>query len=82
MVPRFPCEPCRPLLAAYAPFTWLDVVHNVLALWSFALLLAVLGTLLWFFYWFFLRRFLRARHIANLRLKRMMQERERDSGSN
>lgn len=81
MTAMFRVSACSVLLAGYAPFTWLDVVHNLLALWSFGLLLAALGTLAWFFYSFFLRRFLRARHIANLRLKRMMQERDRDSGS-
>ena len=60
----------------YAPTTLFDVIHNVLALASVALLLVAIGTVLWFFYWFFLRRFLRARRIANARFRRMMQERE------
>lgn len=59
----------------YAP-TMFDIVHNLLALGSVALLLAAIGTLLWFFYWFFLRRLLRARRIANARFRRMMKERE------
>jgi len=63
-------------LIIYAPTTLFEVIHNVLALASVALLLVAIGTVLWFFYWFFLRRFLRARRIANARFRRMMQERE------
>jgi hypothetical protein len=59
----------------YSPTTLFDVVHNLLALLSVALLLVAIGTLLWFFYWFFLRRLLRARRIANARFKRMMDDR-------
>jgi hypothetical protein len=59
----------------YLPTTLFDVVHNLLALLSVALLLVAIGTLLWFFYWFFLRRLLRARRIANARFKRMMDDR-------
>ncbi len=54
---------------------------NLAAVWSLLLLVAVIGTLLWFFYWFFLRRMIRVRRIANARSKRMMREAaERDSG--
>jgi hypothetical protein len=54
---------------------------NLAAVWSLLLLVAVIGTLLWFFYWFFLRRMIRVRRIANARLKRMMREAaERESG--
>ena len=63
-------------MISYAPTTLFDVIHNVLALASVALLLVAIGTLLWFFYWFFLRRLLRARRIANARFRRMMRERE------
>jgi len=34
------------------------------------------GTLLWFIYWVYLRKLLRVRRIANLRLRRMLEERE------
>ena len=60
----------------YVPTTLFEVIHNVLALASVALLLVAIGTLVWFFYWFFLRRLLRARRIANARFRRMMRERE------
>jgi hypothetical protein len=63
------------LVLASIPTTLFDLVHNLLALGSVALLLAAIATLLWFFYWFFLRRLLRARRIANARLRRMMRER-------
>ena len=63
-------------LIIYAPTTLFDVIHNLLALASVALLLVAIGTLVWFFYWFFLRRLLRARRIANARFRRMMRERE------
>lgn len=62
----------------YAPPTLVDVIHNLLALASVALLLIAIGTLIWFFYWFFLRRLLRARRIANARFRRMMREREEE----
>jgi len=63
-------------LIIYVPTTLFEVIHNVLALASVALLLVAIGTLVWFFYWFFLRRLLRARRIANARFRRMMRERE------
>jgi predicted permease len=54
---------------------------NLAALWSLFLLVAVIATLLWFFYWFFLRRIIRVRRMANARLRRMMREAgERESG--
>jgi hypothetical protein len=66
------------LFFVFAPSPFLEFAHNLLALWSFALLAASLATLFWFLYWFFLRRIIRARHIANLRLKRIMEERNQD----
>jgi hypothetical protein len=54
---------------------------NLAAVWSLLLLLAVIGTLLWFLYSFFLRRIIRARRIANAHLKRILREAaERESG--
>jgi hypothetical protein len=44
------------------------------AFWNLILLIALAGTLLWFFYGFFLRRLIRARRIANARSRRMMRE--------
>ncbi len=55
---------------------------NLAAVWSLLLLLAVIGTLLWFLYSFFLRRMIRARRIASARMRRMMREAaERESGA-
>ena len=65
-------------IVSYSTPTLFDVLHNLLALGSVALLLAAIATLLWFLYWFFLRRLLRARRIANARFKRMMREREEE----
>ncbi len=52
----------------------LSLFHSTLTLFSIALLFIALGTLLWFVYRVLLRRFLRARRISNLRLKRMIEE--------
>ncbi len=55
---------------------------NLAAVWSLLLLLAVIGTLLWFLYSFFLQRMIRARRIASARMRRMMREAaERESGA-
>lgn len=64
------------LFFLFAPARVLEIAHNLLALWSLALLAGSLATLAWFLYWFFLRRIIRARRIANLRLRRIMEERE------
>jgi len=54
---------------------------NLAAVWSLLLLLAVIGTLLWFLYSFFLRRMIRTRRIASARMRRMMREAaEREAG--
>ena len=39
-------------------------------------MVAIAVTLLWFVYWVFLRRLWRAKHIANIRLRRMMESQE------
>ena len=44
--------------------------------WSLGVLVVIAGTLLWFVYWVFLRRLWRAKHIANIRLRRMIESRE------
>ena len=53
-----------------------DFLGGVANWWSLALVLGSVGVLLWFVYSFCLRRLLRVRRIANIRLKRMLQERE------
>jgi hypothetical protein len=62
------------MFLALAPPTLLDVVNNLMALWAFGLLVAAVGTLVWFARSFFLRRILRARRIANARMNRLLRE--------
>jgi hypothetical protein len=50
------------------------LLSNVAAIWNLILLIAVIGTLAWFFYWFGLRRIIRARRIASSRDRRMLRE--------
>jgi hypothetical protein len=60
------------------------LLSNVAAIWNLILLIAVIGTLVWFFYWFGLRRIIRARRIASSRDRRMLREaaeREVDRGN-
>ena len=54
-----------------------DLLAGIANCWSLALILATVGTLLWFVYSLWFRRLWRARRIANIRLKRMLEERER-----
>lgn len=51
-----------------------EVARNLLALSNVLLFIFALGALLWFLYWVFLRRMLRARRIANARMKRLLQK--------
>jgi hypothetical protein len=50
------------------------LLSNAAAIWNLLLLLAVIGTLVWFFYWFGLRRLIRARRITSSRDRRMLRE--------
>ncbi len=50
------------------------LLDNLLALSNVAMLVFCIGALMWFLYWVFLRRILRARRIANARMKRLMRE--------
>lgn len=52
------------------------ILHWLANLWSLGWILAIVGTLVWFVYWVFLRRLWRAKHIANIRLRRMIESRE------
>ena len=52
----------------------MNFLSGVANLWNLALLIVVLGTLLWFIYSFALRRLIRARRIEGLRNKRLMRE--------
>ncbi|HET7207021.1 MAG TPA: hypothetical protein VFI95_10640 [Terriglobales bacterium] len=49
-------------------------LHNALALSNVALLVLAIAALAWFLYWVVLRRILRARRIANARMRRMLRE--------
>lgn len=62
-------------ILVFAPPRLLEVFETLLGLWNVVLLIWVAATLVGFFYWFFLRRILRARRIANIRLERMIEER-------
>jgi hypothetical protein len=53
-----------------------EFLRGVANWWSLALVLGSIGVLLWFVYSICLRRLLRVRRIANIRLKRMLEERE------
>jgi phosphotransferase system glucose/maltose/N-acetylglucosamine-specific IIC component len=58
-----------------------SILSNAAALWNLILLLAVIGTLVWFLYGFVFRRLVRARRIAGARDRRMLREAaERESG--
>jgi hypothetical protein len=50
------------------------LLSNAAAIWNLLLLLAAIGTLVWFLYWFGLRRLIRARRIATSRDRRMLRE--------
>ena len=62
------------ITAALDPLT--DLVRWFANLWSLGLVLAAGVTLVWFAYTVCLRRLLRVRRIANIRLQRMLRERE------
>jgi hypothetical protein len=65
---------------ASAPFHLLDLLHGIANLWSLALIVGVVVTLAWFVYTIFLKRWLRVRRIANIRLRRILEENERSQG--
>jgi len=52
----------------------LQFLNSLLSLWSVALLLFCFATLAWFFYWIFLRKIMRVRRIANVRMARLLRE--------
>jgi hypothetical protein len=64
---------------AFDPIT--ELFRGFTNLWSLGLLLAAGLTLLWFIYSVCLRRLLRMRRIANIRLRRMLSERESSDSS-
>jgi hypothetical protein len=65
-----------PFLASVTlPF--LDLLRGLANLWSLGLIVAVVVTLAWFVYSIFLKRWLRVRRIANIRLRRILEENQR-----
>ena len=62
------------VIILWAPGQSLAVLHNVLALSNVALFLFAAAVLVWFLYAVILKRILRARRIANARMRRMMRE--------
>lgn len=63
---------------AFALAPVVDLLHALTNISTLALMAAASATLFWFVYRVFFRRWWRARHIANLRLRRMLEERESD----
>ena len=64
------------VLIVGAPNWALAILRNFLALSNLALFLFAAAALAWFLYAVILRRMLRARRIANRRMRRMMREAE------
>jgi len=61
-------------LLAWAPEPVTSALHNLLALSNLAIFIFAAAVLAWFVYAVILRRILRARRIANARMRRMMRE--------
>lgn len=61
-------------LVVWAPAQVSDVLHSFFALSNLAIFIFAAAALAWFFYAVLLRRILRARRIANARMKRLMRE--------
>jgi hypothetical protein len=61
-------------LIAWAPEWVTNALHNLLALSNLAIFIFAAAVLAWFVYAVILRRILRARRIANARMRRMMRE--------
>jgi hypothetical protein len=68
------------LLFFFAPQPLLDGLRGLANFWSLGLMAAAAGTLVWFLYWVFLRKLLRVRRIANIRLRRMLEDDSPDQG--
>jgi hypothetical protein len=63
------------LIVAFGPPSAMQVLRGLANWWTVGLVAASAGTLVWFVYWVYLRRWLRVRRIANIRLKRMLEDR-------
>jgi hypothetical protein len=53
----------------------INLLRAIANFWNLGLLVAAIVTIVWFVHWVFLRKFLRARRIANIRLARIVRER-------
>ena len=61
-------------LIVWAPGQVSDVLRNFFALSNLAIFVFAAAVLVWFFYTVIVRRLLRARRIANARMRRIMRE--------
>lgn len=61
------------------PQTIVDVLRSLANFWTLGIVVIAFAVLAWFVYSVFLRKLLRVRRIANLRLRRMLEERETDA---
>ncbi|HZQ24527.1 MAG TPA: hypothetical protein VFA89_17190 [Terriglobales bacterium] len=52
----------------------MNTFRGIVGLANLALMMVAIAVLLWFVYWVFLRKLMRARRIANIRLERIMRE--------
>jgi hypothetical protein len=64
-------------ISALIPGALVELLRGLANLWGLGLVVAVAATLVWFVYSVFLKRLLRVRRIANIRLRRMLEERKR-----
>ncbi len=69
-------------LIVWAPGQVSEALHNVFALSNVLIFVFAVAVLAWFFYAVILRRLLRARRIANARMKRIMREAGEHKGPN
>ena len=56
--------------------TILDILRSLANFWTLGTVLLAFAVLAWFVYTAFLRKLLRVRRIANLRLRRLLEERD------
>jgi hypothetical protein len=70
------------LILLFAPEPIIDIVRSVANFWTVGLIFATAGTLMWFVYRVSLRKLWRVRRIANIRLRRILEERDNDLRDN
>jgi hypothetical protein len=67
------------LIVTLVAFRIVDLVRWLANVWSLGLIVAAAATLAWFVHSIFLKRLLRVRRIANLRLRRILEENKRSN---